>query len=221
MSGAPVTRLARAVLFDWDNTLIDSWVTIHEAMNTALEAMGHQTWTIDQTRERVRRSLREVFPEMFGDRWEEAREVFYGHFRKVHLNMLAPMDGAEALLRLLADRGVYLGVVSNKLGEHLRREVAHLGWGELFGGIVGATDAVRDKPAPEPVALALSGSDIAPADDVWFVGDTGIDLECARNTGCQGILIRQIGPRPGEFDGYEPAAHYSDCNGMVALVRAL
>ncbi len=221
MNGAPVSRLPRAVLFDWDNTLIDSWVTIHEAMNAALAAMGHEAWTIDQTRERVRRSLREVFPEMFGDRWEEARDVFYGRFRAVHLDMLAPMEGAEALLRLLADRGVYLGVVSNKLGEHLRREVAHLGWGELFGGIVGATDAVRDKPALEPVTLALSGSDICPGGDVWFVGDTGIDLECARNAGCLGILIRRSEPQPGEFDGCEPVAHYADCDGMVALVRAL
>ena len=23
----------RAILFDWDNTLVDSWVTIHEALN--------------------------------------------------------------------------------------------------------------------------------------------------------------------------------------------
>ena len=211
----------RAVLFDWDNTLIDSWATIHEAMNTTLAAMGHESWTMDQTRERVRRSLREAFPEMFGDRWEEAREVFYGRFRAVHLDMLALMEGAEALLRLLASRGVYLGVVSNKLGEHLRREAVHLGWDELFGRIVGANDAVRDKPAPQSVALALSGSDIAPGGEVWFVGDTGIDLECARNAGCRGILIREIGPRPGEFDGCDPASHFSDCDGMVALVRAL
>ncbi len=221
MSDAPVTRLPRAALFDWDNTLIDSWATIHEAMNTTLAAMGHETWTMDQTCERVRRSLREAFPEMFGDRWEEAREVFYGRFKDVHLDMLSPKEGAEALLRLLAGRGVYLGVVSNKLGEHLRREAGHLGWESLFGQLVGATDAARDKPAPEPVALALSGSDIAPGADVWFVGDTGIDLECARNAGCHGVLIRETGPVAGEFDGCEPGFHFPDCDGMAALVRAL
>lgn len=217
----PLTQLPRAVLFDWDNTLIDSWTTIHEAMTATLAAMEHEAWTIDQTRERVRRSLREVFPEMFGDRWEEARDVFYGRFRDVHLEMLAPMKGAEALLRLLSARGVYLGIVSNKLGEHLRHEVSHLGWDELFGGIVGATDAERDKPDPRPVALALSGGDIGPRDDIWFVGDTGIDMECARNAGCRGILIRKHEPGPGEFEGHEPATHFSDCDGMVALVRAL
>ena len=221
MNGTPVINLPRAVLFDWDNTLIDSWTTIHEAMNTTLVAMGQNAWTIDQTRERVRRSLREVFPEMFGDRWEEAREVFYERFRDIHLDMLSPMEGAERLVRILAMRSVYLGVVSNKLGEHLRREVAHLGWNDLFGKIVGANDAVHDKPAPQPVELALSGSNILPGRDVWFVGDTGIDLQCAHNAGCQGILIRQIGPQPGEFNCCEPMAHFSNCNDMVTLVRAL
>ena len=138
MNGTSVISLPRAVRFDWDNTLIDSWTTIHEARNTTLVAMGQNAWTIDQTRERGRRALREVFPEMFGDRWEEAREVFYERFRDIHLDMLSPMEGAERLVRMFAIRGVYLGVVSNKLGEHLRREVAHLGWNNLFGRIVGA-----------------------------------------------------------------------------------
>ncbi len=215
------SQLPRAALFDWDNTLIDSWATIHEAMNTTLSAMKHPTWTIDQTRERVRRSLREAFPEMFGERWEEARDIFYGRFREVHLDMLTPMEGAEDLLRLLARRGVYLAVVSNKLGEHLRNEAAHLGWDGMFARLVGATDAARDKPAPDPVALALSPGGIAPGTDVWFVGDTGIDLECARNAGCLGMLIRETAPAPGEFEGCEPARCFTDRDEMATLVRAL
>lgn len=221
MTGGPASRLPRAALFDWDNTLIDSWATIHEAMKTTLAAMDHEPWTMEQTRERVRRSLREAFPDMFGERWEDAREIFYRRFREVHLDMLAPLEGAEALLRLMAARGVYLGVVSNKLGEHLRREAAHLGWAPLFGGLVGATDAARDKPAPEPVALALSPGGLAPGEDVWFVGDTWIDLECARNAGCVGVLIRETGPGTGEFEGCEPALHFSDHAGLADLVRSL
>ena len=29
----------RAILFDWDNTLVDSWATIHEALNFVMAAM--------------------------------------------------------------------------------------------------------------------------------------------------------------------------------------
>ena len=52
----------KAVLFDWDGTLVNSWPIIHESMNQTLKAMGHAEWTIEETNERVRRSLREAFP---------------------------------------------------------------------------------------------------------------------------------------------------------------
>ena len=66
-------RPPRAILFDWDNTLIDSWVTIHEARNHLMRAMGQPERSLDETKADARLSLRESFPLLFGDRWEEAR----------------------------------------------------------------------------------------------------------------------------------------------------
>jgi phosphoglycolate phosphatase len=216
---AALTRPPRAVLFDWDNTLVDSWATIHEAMNTTLRAMAHPEWTLDETRERVRKSLREAFPEMFGNRWEDARAIFYNRFREIHLALLTVCTGADDLVKVLATSGSYLGVVSNKSGEYLRREAHHLGWDRLFGRLVGATDAARDKPAVEPVTMALAGSGVAPGADVWFVGDTDIDLECAHNSGLTPILVREQAPRLDEFADHAPRLHFHSCSGLAALVK--
>jgi len=71
-ANAPLRR-PRAILFDWDNTLVDSWATIHEALNFLMRAMDKPEWSLAETRERVRLSLREAFPPLFGERWEEAR----------------------------------------------------------------------------------------------------------------------------------------------------
>jgi len=211
-------RPPRAVLFDWDNTLVDTWPVIHDAMNTTLGAMGHAPWTIEETRQRVRRALREAFPDLFANRWEEARDIFYARFREIHLERLAVRPGAESMLATLAGRIPYLGVVSNKSGEHLRREAEHLGWGRYFGRLVGATDAVRDKPAMEPVAMALEGSGVAAGRDVWFVGDTGIDLECGHNSGCVKVLVRETPPTDGEFKNFPPDLYFPDCHALEALV---
>lgn len=213
--------LPKAVLFDWDNTLVDTWPVIHESMKTTLVAMGQEAWTMDQTQERVRRSLRETFPELFGDRWEEARDIFYKRFRAIHLEQLAVQSGAEALLKTLGSRGVYLGVVSNKMGDHLRREADHLGWTSYFGQIVGATDAPMDKPAVEPVHMALAGSGIDAGRHVWFVGDTGIDLECGYNADCVKILIRENPPSGPEFGKFSPDLHFSNCKQLDGLVLRL
>src|SRR5882757_7072851 len=139
----------KAILFDWDNTLVDTWPCIGRATNITLEAMGHTPWTDAEVRARVAGSLRDTFPRIYGDRWEEARDIYYRAFKSTHLEMLKALAGAEEMLRFASKNGVHLGVVSNKTGEYLRAEAAHLGWNSLFGRLVGAQDAQRDKPAPE------------------------------------------------------------------------
>lgn len=209
----------KALLFDWDNTLVDSWVVIHHALSVTFEAMGKQPWTLTETRRRVRKSARDSFPELFGVRAEEATEIFYRTYEADHLTQLTPRAGAEAMLRdLAASAELCLAVVSNKKGDLLRKEAAHLGWDRYFAAVVGATDAVRDKPAPEVVDFALSGTGIAPGLDVWFVGDTDIDLRCAANAGCTKVLLRDEAPGPGEFADVGLDQHVPDCAGLARLV---
>ena len=202
-------RRPRAILFDWDNTLVDSWATIHEARNFVLAAMGHERRTLVDTKRSARLSLRDDFPVLFGDRWEEARTIYLDKVRAIHLERLSPLPGREAMLRAFADAGIYLGVVSNKIGEFLRREVDRLGWSILFGGIVGAGDAGADKPSAQPVHLALQGSGVAAGEEVWFVGDTAVDMECAINSGCVPILLDNGAP-PEEFARFAPRHSFAD-----------
>ena len=94
--------------------------------------------------------------------------------------------------------GLPLGVVSSKQGNLVREEAEHLGWSGYFGRIVGADDGPVDKPAPEAVTLALDGTEITPGPDVWYVGDTGIDVTCARNSGCTAVIVSADPPRDGD-----------------------
>ena len=211
----------RAILFDWDNTLIDSWAVIHEAQNAVLEAFGQARWSLEETRARVRKSMRDSYPALFGERWEEAGALFYKHYRALHIERLMPLPGAARMLEELHAAGIYLGVVSNKQGPILRQESTHLGWDRLFGGLIGASDAERDKPEAAPVLLALAGSGLAPGLDVWFVGDTDVDLCCAQAAGCFRVLLRPEPPVEGEFAGYPPQLHFPDCQMLSKYVGRL
>jgi phosphoglycolate phosphatase len=215
----PISR-PQAILFDWDNTLVDSWATIHEALNFLMAAMEKPLWTIEETRERVRLSLREAFPRMFADRWQEARDIYLDRFRAIHLERLAALPGSIELLQGLSDEQVFLGVVSNKTGSLLRRETDHLGWSALFGSVVGAGDAPMDKPDAAPVRLALAKSGILPGEAVWFVGDNEIDMECARNSGCVPVLL---GSRASEeaLRACSPRLVFSDCPTLFRFVQGL
>ncbi len=198
---ARLTR-PKAVLFDWDNTLIDSWPVLHEAANRTFQAFDMPLWTLEEAKRNIARSLRDAFPAMFGERWEEARDIYYRSFSAIHLERLVPLPGAQELLDNLAGRGIPLGVVSNKTGHFLRSEAEKIGWSSYFTCLIGAADAARDKPAPDPIFMALKTIDLPPSPEIWFVGDGKIDVDCAINAGCLPILLREEPPSPEEFNDF-------------------
>ncbi len=211
----------RAIIFDWDNTLVDSWDSIHHALVVTFTAMGHAPWSLAETKARVRLSLRDAFPAIFGARWDEARKLYLDTFTATHLERIAPVAGAAALLGELQARGHYLAVVSNKTGPVLRREAAHLGWTGFFARLVGAGDATADKPAAAPVHLALDGSGIAATSAVWYVGDTALDMECAANAGCSGVLVGALDAADPGFQRFPPALQFADCAALSLHLRGL
>ncbi len=209
-----------ALLFDWDNTLADTWPAIHHALAVTLRAMDREPWTFEETRARVRASARDSFPALFGSRAEEAMGIFFQTYDSDHLAELRERPGATDMLERLNAAGFYLAVVSNKRGDILRREADALNWTRLFRRLVGANDAERDKPAAAPVHLALEDSAIAPGPDIWFVGDTDIDLVCAANSGCVPVLLRPEPPLPGEFADHPPHRYFDSCAALAQLLTA-
>lgn len=218
----------RAVIFDWDNTLVDTWPIIHKALNQTFEKYGFPTWTEHETKQRVKHSLRDSFPKLFGDQWEEVGKDYQHFYQTNHLQQLQTLPLSEEVLKLLKERGVYTVVVSNKKGHNLRREVEHLGWEAYFSKLVGADDAERDKPHPDPVDMALAGSGIEPGADVWFVGDTVVDLECAHNTKCIPVLygVADTGDREHcdqgtlrRYSGFDVHHHALDHTELLSLFK--
>ena len=211
-------RRPRAVLFDWDNTLVQSWEIIHESLRRTFLDLDRKPWSFNQTKAWVRRSMRDSFPDLFGTDAVRAEYLFYRHYRAHHLHQLTPLAGASATLAALHRDGLPLGVVSSKQGDLVREEAAELGWSSYFGRIVGAGDGPVDKPAPEAVILALDGAEVSPGPDVWYIGDTGIDVTCARNAGCAAVIVSTDPPRDGDCPRV-PDHQFSDHAGLHGFLR--
>jgi len=179
----------QAVIFDWDNTLVDTWPLIMKCMNNTLEHFGLEAWPLEDIKIKIHKSLREWFPELFGDRWEEARDIYYDSYLvKYADHQLVPLPGAIETLELCKNNNLPMMIVSNKRSPTLRHELDKLGLGHYFISVVGAADAVKDKPDPAPVLLAMKPCGIALGQHVWFIGDTISDIECAHNTNSLPIL---------------------------------
>ena len=209
----------RAILFDWDNTLVNTWPLIHRALNMTLRHMDHPEWTYERVTSEVKQSMRDSFPAMFGDRWKEAADHYQQSYRSMHLEALTPLPDVLEMLAAIERSHVFVGVVSNKQGPTLRKEIEALGWEKYFDVAVGASDAARDKPHPDPVLLALKDTGIAPAADVWFVGDTGVDLAVAQATGCTAILYGDVQTNGTTYDDFPFIAHARDHVALRAWIH--
>jgi len=209
----------RAVLFDWDNTLVENWKSIQAALNVALLASGKDPLDLDQVKFQARHSARDIFPVLFGDGWQRARDQFYAHLLEHHLAGLGIMPGAESLLDTLAGRNIPLGVVSNKRAQLLRREIEHLGWSKRFVGVVGAGDAAADKPDPAPVHMLLNKMEISADADIWLVGDTDIDMRAAVAAGCAPVLVGSADDGSDLFADAKPILICLDCDDLAGFVR--
>ena len=209
------------ILFDWDNTLIDSWQIIHAALTETFRAMGKKPWSLEETQQRVQKSLRDSFPTLFGEKWHDAANVFYESFESLHLQNLKPMPYAHEMLVRAGEVVDVLGVISNKTGKYLRKEVKHLDWDRHFIDVIGAGDADRDKPDAAPINLFMQRNAIPVSSHVWYVGDSKIDIETAKNSGCIPILINGQKKKFVESAKNNNQISLSSCKELVSLLATI
>ena len=203
--------LPKAVIFDWDSTLVDNWQSIANALNATLIKMGKTPWTVTQVRQNSKNSARDAFPRLFGDQWKDALEFFYQSFHSLHSTGIKPLPGAENLLRFLRQEKIYSGIISNKNGAFLRKEIKILGWDKYFDNVLGATDLDVDKPSKEIIDALLKPTEIPPSDSVWFIGDATVDLECAHIANCKPILVETGLITENELRRWPPSKIFPTC----------
>ena len=183
--------------------------------------MGQECWSLGKTKSNVRRSMRNSFPQLFGDRWEEAADIFFSSIQSIHLEKIKVLDDVPELLTSLDAAGIYLGVVSNKNGQLLRNEAKFLGWNKFFGAVIGADDADNDKPDPAPIYLALKDTIYATGEDVWYVGDAPSDMECAHRAGILPVHMVTKTVNPSEFREFPPRLSFNSAAELEKFVSLL
>ena len=205
----------KAVIFDWDNTLVDTYHAIWCAMNETLTCFGHPTISIEDVYANQGESIRDFFPKRFGEQNMEAQRFFQRSITRHSKPNLRIFDHAIDLLKMLHTQKVYMAVVSNKQGNLLRIEADILKVMPFFKRMIGSEDTSEDKPSALPLLTALSSSGIEPGKDVWFVGDSEVDMQCAHNAGCRPILIN----RPLDF--YPNVITFQNCHTLKNSIKQL
>lgn len=207
-----------AVFFDWDGTLVDTLPFLLSAHNHVRQEMGFEPWSVGEFKGHVRYSSRELYGPLYGEQADDAMDILRSFMEENHLEHLEILPDSLELLEYLESAEIPVGIVSNKRHEFLLREIDHLGWGHLSKIHIGAGFANKDKPAPDPLLLALKECSLKPGEEIWYVGDSETDMLTAREANCSAILVRHHHDNEHLIKEYNPFQVFNDCNEMKNFI---
>lgn len=209
--------LPQAVFFDWDGTLVDTLPWLLTAHNHVRQHLALAPWSVEEFKHFIRYSSRELYGPLYGDRAEEALQTLRVFMEANHLANLQVLPDSLDLLECLSGCGIPAGIVSNKRHEFLLREIAHLGWEHLSRVSIGAGVAGKDKPAADPLLMALAQCGLQPGAHIWYVGDSETDMLTAEAAGCTAVLVRHNHDNEHLIEKHNPAWVFDDCRAICKV----
>jgi phosphoglycolate phosphatase len=204
----------RAVVFDWDGTVIDSPATIVESMQAASRELGLPVPERARASHVIGLGLHEamkiVAPQLPGERLPEFVAAYRRHFlaREDKMRLFA---GMESLLADLSKTRT-LAIATGKSRRGLERSLDATGVRKFFSASRCA-DETNPKPHPAMLLELMEELDVDP-DGMLMVGDTTHDMEMARAARVDGLAVT-YGAHP------EPELHACASRGCVPSVEAL
>ena len=180
----------KIIAFDWDNTLALNREVVVNAMNKVLSKYGKAEWDIIKKEKRDKnKSLKENFINFFGEDLEKQAYNDYLNFYHEFNYLLQAPENAKEMLYMLNKQNIYIIIVSNKERKLLLDEIKVLYNDIKFYKIMANGDSEKNKPDPAPIFKALEDLNIEiNYHNVWLIGDSNQDIDCAYNANIQPIL---------------------------------
>jgi 2-phosphoglycolate phosphatase len=175
-------KALRAVLFDFDGTLADSYPAITASVNHVRGLHGLPPLGEPEVRRHVGRGPDHLLRATVGSNDAADVAAYKAHHPSVLRAGTRLMPGASEALETLAGRGLRLAVCSNKPVAFTRELLHILGVADRFALALGPEDVARPKPAPDMLLAALPRLGVT-ADQALYVGDMTVDVQTARAAG--------------------------------------
>jgi phosphoglycolate phosphatase len=215
-----MSRRYRAVLFDLDGTLVDSYDALEQAINASLRAHHRRDLLPGKIREYVGDGVETLLERAFGTDGvpDTAYDAFEEHYDRICCTGSKLLADVEATLHALADLGIAMAVCTNKPTGFSKKILASLQLAALFDGIVGPDLAGARKPDGRHVLRALASTGAA-ATEALFVGDMPVDVRAARNGGTDVAVVATGSSSVEQLRAAQPDYFLEKFSDLLPLVR--
>ncbi len=195
----------KAILFDFDYTLVDSSKGVCKCVAYSLSKTGYSIPSDEEICKTIGLPLPGIFTALTSIDDPDAFEPFRVIFKQkaddlMNINTVFFANVPETV-RSLCSQGIRCGIVSTKFRYRIAEVLDRYDLAGIFEVVIGGEDVSEFKPDPEGLIKAIHMLDLSKEDCV-FVGDSVIDAQTAQNAGVDFIGVLSGTTSREQLDAY-------------------
>lgn len=198
------------ILFDFDGTIMDTNEVILNSWDHVFNMiLGHDADREEMLvhfGEPLELSMKNFFGAE-GDTVKEYVDIYRSYQQDNFIDDIHLFEGVPEMLEILKNSGYTVALVTSRQKGTTMQCVEKFDLGRYFDMIITANDCSKHKPDPQPINITLEKLGKQPGEAV-MLGDTYMDLGCAKNAGVTSILAGWSMALPPEKATGEAAPDY-------------
>lgn len=180
----------KGIIFDMDGTVLNTSDDIKNSVNYALGVLGLPKRNEEEIKSFLGNGVENLINLSVGERkdcFKECLDIYLKHYQIHCRDNTKPYDGIVKLLFELKEKGIKLGLVSNKQ-ESAVKELAESVFKGVFEAVIGDREGQNKKPDPTGVlnAMKVIKTDVS---GTFYVGDSEVDIKTAENANIPCISV--------------------------------
>ncbi|MFZ4648512.1 MAG: HAD family hydrolase [Patescibacteria group bacterium] len=182
--------MIKAVLFDVDGVLLDSFEANLKFFQNLISGLGHRPPTREEYSQMFHIPMREVIKKFTNISSEEELnkicQIRAAGQIQYPIELLEYPDQLEEVIQVLKQDYI-LGIVTSRIRGGIFEAPRLLNLKEHFSVVVVHEDTEKHKPEPEPLLFAAKKLGVKPVETV-YIGDLPSDLQAAKSAGMKVII---------------------------------
>ncbi|HHU51006.1 MAG TPA: HAD family hydrolase [Firmicutes bacterium] len=177
---------SKAVVFDLDGTLLNTYRLIFDSFNYAWAFRGIRL-SDEEIEALFGPPEAGVIQRVIGEEWREGLVRFHRYYQENHDNVVKLAPYWPKIFSLFKNKGYYVALFTGKGKEATTITLARTGLAPYFDSILTGTEVKRPKPDPEGILITAQRIRVEP-EEIIYMGDTWVDVKAAHSVGAKSVL---------------------------------